>query len=138
MPEIEHEVHVACPPERVYEMWRDPKTFVQLVGSLEDAERDGRTLRWEASGPLGLTLQGEAEITREKKPEEIAWNTIEGALDAHGHIRFEPEDGGTRVRYVLSYEVPGGPAGKAVAGMTDPEQHIRATLERFKALAEGE
>jgi uncharacterized membrane protein len=136
MPEIQETVRVRAPREQVYDMWCDPDTFVAIVGGLEEADREGRTLKWEASGPLGLTMHGEAEITQEQRPDRIAWNTIEGALDAHGSIEFEQDGDETLVAYALRYDVPGGAAGKAVAGMTDAEKHVRETLERFKRLAE--
>lgn len=137
MTEIQEEIRVRATREKVYEMWRDPDTFVQIVGSLEDAERDGDTLRWQASGPFGLTIQGEAEITQEHKPEKIAWNTIEGALDAHGSIEFTADGDETLVRYRLEYEVPGGPAGQVVANVADPREHVKTTLARFRELAEA-
>lgn len=136
MPEINETVRVRAPREQVYEMWRDPDTFVTIVGGLDEAERDGRSLQWSATGPFGLTMRGEAEITKELPPERLAWNTIEGTIDAHGCIELEAEDGATVVRYQLRYEVPGGTAGKALAGAADTEGQVRETLERFRELAE--
>lgn len=136
MPDIRETVRVQAPRELVYDLWRDPETFVTIVGGLDDAEREGDTLRWEASGPLGMTLQGEAEITRESRPDRITWNTVEGALDAHGSIEFAEDGDGTLVEYSLRFHVPGGRAGQAISGMADTEGHVRETLERFKRLAE--
>ena len=136
MQDITETVRVKAPRELVYDLWRDPDTFVTIVGGLEEAEREGDTLRWEASGPLGMTLHGEAEITRESRPDRITWNTVEGALDAHGSIEFAEDGDGTLVEYSLRFEVPGGRAGQAISGMADTEGHVRETLERFKRLAE--
>lgn len=138
MDEIVEEVRIAAPREQVYELWRKPGTFLEIVGALEDVTFDGETWRWEAGGPLGLTLEGEARITEEDPPSRLSWCSVEGSVDARGDIELTEDGDGTLMRYVLHFETPGGAVGSAVVGaLSDPTEHVRETLEKFRVYAEG-
>ena len=138
MADVEQSIHIEAPPERVFDLFNDPDTFVEIIGHLQDAERDGDDIEWVAQGPLGIKLTGEAEIVEEERPTALTWKSTGGALDVRGSAHFESEDAGTRLTYSLSYDVPGGAAGKAVAGaLGDAEGEVRRTLERLKELAEA-
>lgn len=137
MADVEASIHIEAPPEQVFDLFNDPDTFVDIIGHLQDADREGDTVEWVAQGPLGIKLSGEAEIVEEERPTALTWASTSGALDVRGTARFEAEDGGTRLTYSLSYDVPGGAAGKAVAGaLGDAEGEVRRTLARLKELAE--
>ena len=138
MDEVREEIIIDAPRPLVFALFRDPGTFVQIVGQLDDVERDGDTIHWEAGGPLGLTLRGEAELVEERKPERLAWRSTEGHLDVEGSAEFsEGDEGGTRMSYQLSYSFPGGGAATAIAAtLSGAEDHVRDTLGRFKTLAE--
>jgi uncharacterized membrane protein len=138
MADVEASIHIAAPPEEVYDLFNDPDTFVDIIGHLQDADRDGDTVEWVAQGPLGIKLSGEARIVEEERPCALTWASTGGALDVRGTARFAPEDDGTLLTYELSYDVPGGAAAKAVAGaLGDAEGEVQRTLKRLKALAEG-
>jgi uncharacterized membrane protein len=137
MADVEQSIHIEAPPEHVFDLFNDPDTFVEIIGHLQDADRNGDTVEWVAQGPLGVKLTGEARIVEEERPRALTWASTGGALDVRGSAHFEPEDDGTRLSYSLSYDVPGGAAAKAVAGaLGDAEGEVRRTLERLKALAE--
>jgi len=137
MDEVRQEIEVAAPRDLVYELWRDPDTFVEIMGALRDAELDGETLHWEAEGPFGMTMRGEAELVEQTPPDRLAWESTNGALEARGSVSFEEQGEATRVQYELRYSVAGGGVGKAVAGaLADPAEQVRTTLERFRELAE--
>lgn len=138
MADVEQSIQIAAEPEAVFDLFRDPDTFVELITGLQDAYREGDAVEWVAQGPLGMKLSGEAEIVEEERPDRVRWKSTGGALEVDGTARFEPREGGTHLTYSLSYEVPGGLAGKAVAGaLTDMDAEIRHTLEKLKHLAEG-
>ena len=137
MERVTQEILIDAAPDAVYALWKDPDTFVEIVPPLDDAELDGDTLRWTAAGPFGMTLSGEAEIVEDDPPRRLAWKTIEGAIDAEGDVVLDPSDDGTLLRYSLSYQVPGGPVGGAVAKtVADPSENVASTLERIKEIAE--
>ena len=138
MADVEHDIHIEAEPDAVFDLFRNPDTFVEIIGHLQDAYRDGDTVEWVAQGPMGIKLSGEAEIVEEERPTLVKWRSTGGALDVTGAARFAPEGDGTNLSYTLSYDVPGGAAGKAVAStLTDMDSEVRRTLERLKALAEG-
>ena len=138
MADVEQSIHIAAPPEHVFDLFNDPDTFVEIIGHLQDADREGDTVEWVAQGPLGMKLSGEAEIVEEERPKALTWRSTGGALDVRGSAHFEAEEEGTRLSYSLSYDVPGGAAAKAVAGaLGDAEGEVQRTLERLKKLAEA-
>ena len=137
MDHVAEEIEISASPSAVYELWKDPDTFVEIVGPLDDAIPEGNKLEFSAQGPFGVRLTGEARIVEDVPGERIAWETTQGALKAHGEVVLEPAADGTRLCYELSYEMPGGPVGSAVAGaVTDARGAARSTLERLKAIAE--
>lgn len=138
MADVEQTIHIAAPPEHVFDLFNDPDTFVEIIGHLQDAEREGDSVEWVAEGPLGIKLSGEAKIVEETRPSCLTWASTSGALDVRGTANFEEEEGGTLLRYSLSYDVPGGMAAKAVASaLGDAEGEVSRTLDRLKALAEA-
>ena len=138
MADVEHDIHIDAEPEAVFDLFRNPDTFVEIIGHLQDAYREGDHVEWVAQGPLGIKLSGEAEIVEEERPSRLTWKSTSGALDVSGTARFAAEDDGTRLSYSLAYDVPGGVAGTAVAGaLADMDSEVRRTLDRLKALAEG-
>ena len=138
MADVEQSIHIEAAPEQVFDLFNDPDTFVEIIGHLQDAERDGDDIEWVAQGPLGIKLSGQAEIVEEQRPSALTWKSTGGALDVRGSARFEPEEDGTRLSYSLSYDVPGGAAGKAVAGaLGDADGEVQRTLKRLKELAEN-
>lgn len=138
MADVEANIHIDAPPEQVFDLFNDPDTFVDIIGHLQDADREGDTVEWVAQGPLGIKLSGEAEIVEEERPTALTWKSTGGALDVRGSARFSPEEDGTRLSYSLSYDVPGGAAAKVVAGaLGDAEGEVQRTLERLKKLAEA-
>lgn len=138
METITEDIEIAAAPEVVYALWKDPETFVDIVPPLSDAQLEGDTLYWTAAGPFGMTLNGEAQITVDEPPERLAWETVEGAVEAHGEVSLAPAGDGTRLTYSLNYSVPGGAVGGAVAKtVSDPGENVRTTLERIKSLAEA-
>jgi uncharacterized membrane protein len=135
---VTQDIMIEASPQVVYDLWKDPDTFVEIVPPLDDAELDGDTLRWTAAGPFGMTLSGEAQITDDDPPHRLAWETVEGAIDAHGEVELSEEGAGTRLTYTLAYEVPGGAVGGVVAKtVADPTENVCTTLERIKEIAES-
>jgi uncharacterized membrane protein len=138
MADVQQAIHIAAAPEAVFDLFRNPDTFVEIIGHLQDAFRDGDTVEWVAQGPLGLKLSGEAQIVEEERPERLTWKSTGGAIDVSGTAEFSAENGGTRLSYTLTYDVPGGPVGSAVANtLGDAQGEVGRTLDRLKALAEG-
>ena len=69
----------------------------------------------------------------------ISWRSEPGSIVQNaGIVRFDAEDGATRVHVRMSYTPPGGAIGHAVALLfgADPKHAMDDDLGRFKSLIE--
>ena len=103
---------------------------------------DSTHSRWVARGPMGTTVEWDAEIFNERPNELIAWRSLEGSeIACAGSVRFRPApDGrGTELQVSLSYEPPAGEIGASIAWLfgEEPRLQIAEDLARFKATLEG-
>jgi len=99
---------------------------------------DGRW-HWRVSGPSGIEVEWDAEVTRADPGRLIAWKTVENAsVESSGTVRFVPERNGTRVDVSLTYNPPLGALGHAVAALLggDPKKQLDDDLLRLKSLLE--
>jgi uncharacterized membrane protein len=130
------------PPEEVYSFWRDFENLPQFMHHLESVRvtGDGRS-HWAAKGPMGKTVEWDAETTEDRPNERIAWRSVGASeVENSGSVTFESAPGGrgTVVRVELGYNPPGGALGSAVALLfgEEPEQQVRDDLRRLKQVLE--
>jgi uncharacterized membrane protein len=95
---------------------------------------------WVARGPLGVTVEWDAEIINDIPPTLLSWKSV-GRSDviSAGSVRFRPAgDDATQVHVKLQYDPPAGKLGAAVAWLLgeDPQKQIAEDLQRFKQLVE--
>lgn len=98
---------------------------------------EGRT-HWVVKGPAGAELEWNAVVTRAVRPQLMSWRTEPGSLVQHaGTVRFEPDNGGTRVSVKMTYNAGGG-IGHMLAALlgSDPRQQMHDDLGRMKILIE--
>ena len=126
----------------VYALWRDFEGFPDFMAHLEEVRATGQTTsHWKARGPLGMTVEWDAEITDDVPGERIAWRSQEGSkIDNSGSVRFvtAPADQGTELHVDMRYSPPGGAVGATIAKMSgeEPGIQLKDDLRRFKAIAE--
>jgi uncharacterized membrane protein len=135
-------VTVWRPPEEVYGFWRDLENLPSFMYHLQSVTVDsaGRS-HWVTNAPLGNRVEWDAETTEDVPNERIAWKSLPGAkVDNRGRVEFTPTpDGrGTEIRVTMSYAIPGGTLGKAVATLLgeSPEQQVNDDLRRLKQILE--
>ena len=135
-------VTVWRPPEEVYRFWRDLENLPSFMYHLKSVTVDsaGRS-HWVANSPLGAPVEWDAEITEDVPNARIAWKSLPGAkIDNRGRVEFTPTaDGrGTEIRVTMSYAIPGGTLGKAVATLfgESPDQQVNDDLRRLKQILE--
>lgn len=139
--ELTAAVTVNRSPQEVYDFWRGLERLPQFMHHLESVEwLDERTTRWRAAAPVG-TVGWDAELVDDVRGERISWRSLPGAtVPNEGSVDLRPAPGGrgTEVRVHLSYAVPGGRAGRAVARMLgeEPHQQVEDDLRRFKQVME--
>jgi uncharacterized membrane protein len=107
----------------------------------EVRQLDGRRSRWRATAPFDQNVEWDAEITDVEPGRRIAWQSLDDADVANsGEVRFVAAPGGrgTEVQVSVTYEVPGGAVGTAVAKYfgEEPSQQLDDDLRRFKQVIE--
>ncbi|MBO3743859.1 SRPBCC family protein [Actinoplanes flavus] len=130
------------PASEVYAFWRDLENLPTFMAHLEQVRTTGdRTSRWTAAAPFGKDVGWDAEIVDETPGEKIAWRSTGNAdVPNAGTVRFLPAPDGvsTEVHVLLTYEIPGGAVGKAVAKYfgEEPHQQLDDDLRRLKQVLE--
>jgi uncharacterized membrane protein len=141
---VERTMTVERPPDEVYREWRDLERLPHLLSSpLASVTRSGpgRT-RWVVTGPAGVRLAWEAELTADEPGRLLAWRSVgEADVDIGGSVRFAPAPGGrgTEIKVILTYAPPGGKLGAAAAALVgqNGDRQVREALRRFKQLLEA-
>ena len=139
---IVRSVTVNRPVGELYAFWRDFERLPTVMPHLESVTVGAdRRSHWIARGPLGTTVEWDAETIDEVPNELIAWQSLPGSTVQHaGNVRFRAAPGGrgTEVRVEMEYRPPGGPLGTAVAALTgeEPRQQLADALRRFKQVME--
>jgi uncharacterized membrane protein len=139
--DVRHSVTVDRPREELYAIWRDFSTLPQFMDHLERVDVITPTVsHWVTKGPIGTSVEWDAEIVDEREGEWIAWRAIEPAqVPNNGTVMFrESAGGGTEVFVTLEAQPPAGKLGELVARMfgRSPERQVRMALERFKEMTE--
>ncbi|MFG3555734.1 SRPBCC family protein [Micromonospora sp. NPDC047557] len=130
------------PPPKVYAFWRDLDNLPTFMAHLEEIRSTGnRTSHWSASAPFGKNVEWDAEIVDDSPGEKIAWRSTGNAdVPNAGTVRFVPAPDGvsTEVHVVMSYDIPGGAIGKAIARYfgEEPHQQLDDDLRRLKQVLE--
>jgi uncharacterized membrane protein len=139
---IEMSVSIAREPAELYEFWRQFENLPRFMGHLERVTIiDSSKSHWKAAGPIGVSVEWDAEIINDEPGSLIAWRSLGGASVANaGSVRFvpAPEGRGTEVKVVLDYIPPAGKLGAAVARWLNPgtKAYVCEDLRRFKQIME--
>jgi uncharacterized membrane protein len=141
------QVHVAAPPDLVWEVISDPTRQLSYLSGIT---------RWEVAGdqPTGLGARyrmllrvgsaevgGLIELVEFTAPREIAWTSVTG-VDQRGRWRLREAPGGrTRVELRLAYGVAGSGLGGWIAehvAARTVSAHLRRTVQQLRRLVEAE
>jgi uncharacterized membrane protein len=140
---VEESVVVRKPAAELFRLWRDLETMGRVFRHVDRVEcgPSGRS-HWVVKGPVGTTLEWDAEVINEVGNQVIGWQSLPGSdVDCAGSVHFEPLGDGaeTEVRVVLRYDPPGGKLGALLASVlgADPAKTIAEDLTRFKRQVES-
>lgn len=142
-PSVSRSITVGRPADELYEVWRDPDQFSEVVGRFAEVTAlDEDRLHWTVRGPRGRDVSWETRVVDEEPGEYLRWEASEDAtLPNEGTVRFRPAPGdrGTEVTLSVDFDPPGGALGDAALQRLDvvPEALAGTALRRFKALVES-
>jgi len=145
MSELEREIHIDAPAERVYDVMMDPDTLAEWVSIHDAVEEAPQELHEGAELVQRVKVAGQRfklrwKVEQAKRPERVVWQG-RGPMGtkATATYEFSPNEGGCTFRYSNRYDLPGGPAGKlagkAIVGVSGSEAD--RSLERLKKYIES-
>ena len=141
MAHVIKEIVVDAPVEQVYDFWQNFENFPRFMDNIESIQKTGPdTTHWKSRGPMGMAVEWDAKTISVQENQKIAWQSVDGNIETHGAVTFEPiGTDQTKVTVGLEYSPPAGALGEAVAKMfANPESQLEEDLERFKVVAERE
>jgi uncharacterized membrane protein len=134
-------VTVRAPVSDVFAFFSNIENFPRFMAHVKEVKRTGeRRYHWVASGPAGIPVSWDGEITGLEAEKLLAWRSLPGAMVQNAGIaRFEPTpDGSTRLDIRMSYNPPAGALGHVVASFfgADPKHAMDEDLVRFQSILE--
>ena len=142
MQRVEKSIRVKAPASQVYEFWRNFENFPRFMENVEEVRcLDAQCSRshWKIRGPLGKSVEYDADLTQDQPNTSIGWNASGGDMETTGTVTFTEKEDNTLVHVIMQWaDPPGGAIGEAASKMLqDPSQMLEEDLQRFKDLAEG-
>ena len=127
-------------PSELYRLWADLESFPRFMKNVKSVTKTAdRMTHWVVEGPLGKTVEWDAETTRMEEGQRLAWNSKEGSqVKTSGQVVFtELPKGETQVTVTLLV-VPQGPLAAMAAGLFGKlDETLEEDLRSFKAYAEA-
>lgn len=140
--DVKKAITINRPPDELYQFWHNFENLPRFMEHLKSVQVTGeKRSHWTAKGPVGTTVEWDAEVVDDQPGALIAWRSLDGAtVDNAGTVRFAAAPGGrgTEVRVELRYDPPGGALGATVAKLfgEDPTEQIPDDLRHFKQVME--
>jgi uncharacterized membrane protein len=140
--DLQKTINIDAPVEEVFAFLTAYENFPRFMSRVLDVRPNARDAEWHwtVTGPAGIPVEFDAELSAFVPNRVFAWRTIEGSPVGHaGIVHFEPNaTGGARVHIRMSYNPPGGWFGHGVAKAfgVDPKSSLDADLARLKTLIE--
>src|SRR5207249_4704773 len=108
--QVQKTIEVYAPAEEVFELWSNPENFPRFMSHVREVRRlENSRYHWVVTGPAGVSVSWDSEITQLVPNELLAWRSAPGSIIGNaGIIRFPPGDGATRIHVRVSYNPPGG------------------------------
>ncbi len=139
---VEQAIAIDLPPEQLFSFWRDVENLPRVMRHLKSVEAiDRQRSHWVAEGPMGVTVEWDAEIFNERENEMIAWRSLEGGdIETAGSVHFKPLGAGrgTAIDVSMKYNPPAGKLGHGIAWLMGSglKQEMAEDLRRFKSFME--
>lgn len=137
--EIQKTTHIHAPIEQVYNFWARPENFARIMSHVKEVRNSSGSYRWTVTGPGGIGVSWNSTVTNMAPNELIEWESDPGSpIRNCGSIRFDTENGGTRVHVRMFYNPVGGVVSHSLATLigADPKHVLDEDMVRIKSLFE--
>ena len=131
---------VKAPVAQCFQIWSNFENFPHFMKNIKSVQYVGPNItHWVVDGPLGRSIEWDAETTLLEPDTRIAWNSTEGDIKTSGQVTFtELGEGDTQVTVMMKHVPPAGLVGTIVDKLfVNPAEQIEEDLRNFKAYAEG-
>jgi uncharacterized membrane protein len=139
--DIQKAIHINAPVDRVFDVWNAYENFPDFMAHVRDVRMIAPDRsHWIVAGPGGVPIEWEAETTEFVPERVIGWETAPGSIIQHaGSVRFDEENGGTRVTIRMTYNPGTGMMGHALAELlgSDPKTRMDQDLAMMKSFIES-
>lgn len=143
MVSVSDSIHVDAPRRAVFEYLDDPHNHVEVTPSLVDVENvepleNGGKRADFVYSIAGVKLSGELVETTHDPDERMVFE-LRGQLPGEIEVAFTDADGGTRVTYAATYEIP----GRVLSRVAEPfvrrynERELRTLLANLQTRLAG-
>jgi carbon monoxide dehydrogenase subunit G len=146
MSEVRAEIHIAAPPEAIYDVMLDPQRlheWVTIHRKVNKADSGEPHEGYKMDQTLCLrhaNFKVHWTLTEAERPSRATWEGRGPAGSyARTSYRLSAQDGGTRFEYENEFQAPGGVLGKAASRVVMggvPEREATRSLAQLKALLE--
>jgi uncharacterized membrane protein len=126
--------------QEVFEAWADFERFPRFMANVKSVKKTGERLsHWEVEGPLGKTIEWDAETTLVEPNKRLGWRSVEGsAIHTSGMVTFtQLGTGQTQITLTMQWSVPASKGGDKLAEIfAQPEKRLEKDLLSFKTYVE--
>ena len=144
MSRIEKSIFINAPSEKIWDTATDPNHWADWYVGLKEMKSivgDGSagTTAEMTFDMSGMKMQFKHTVLEWDRPRKWVGLT-EGAIDSTSTWTYEPQEGGTLVKAVMDYTVPGSVLGKIADKLVIERRNaedMEKTLENLKKLCEG-
>lgn len=144
MARIEKEIFVNAPVEKVFARMDDPNNAVEdMAGTSEvkDISGQGLGMRWtQVHKTFGKKIDVQCEVVEYESNKRKVTHFKGGGLEGNSTVSTEEQDGGTKLTFVIEFNVPIPLIGKLAESVAVKlvSQDYESTLANLKAHCEAE
>ena len=125
----------------IFRVWADFENFPRFMANIKSvAKVDDRLSRWVMEGPVGTSIEWEAETTMFEPNRRIGWNSRDRSpIKTSGQVLFtDLRDDETEVTVTLKYEPPVDLAPDvSTALFANVDRRLEEDLRSFKRYVEA-
>ena len=119
MGRIERSIEIGGPPEKVWPMvfWDRVQEWFNVIKKVERTSKGkdglGATAHVVAKA-MGIKVEWDAKTIEWKENEKVAWRSTAGNFKMSSSMTFSPTKDGTKVTFVMNYDLPYSVLGKII------------------------